>query len=65
MGVPFIADAEMRQKRQAKTPDARLLVPLTIYGRRVNWIESKAAFGDPRTHQQYLQQLLCKSYFID
>lgn len=35
---------------------------LGIEGRVVNWIESKATFGDEDTHQNYLDEQLT-SYF--
>ena len=42
-----------RARGEAKTPDALLLVPLLVRGRAVNWIDSKATFGDPASHDEY------------
>lgn len=36
-----------------KTPDAILINPILVNSRPVNWIESKALFGDPKSHQEY------------
>ena len=44
----------MRLRGDAKTPDALLPVPLLIRGNRiVHWIDSKATFGDPASHDEY------------
>ncbi|KAL3916023.1 MAG: hypothetical protein SGPRY_006994 [Prymnesium sp.] len=53
--VPFITEEEMRSRGDAKTPDALLTVPLLARGRVVNWIDSKATFGDPTSHAQYYE----------
>jgi hypothetical protein len=52
-GVPFLTEEELRERGDAKTPDALLPVPLLVRGRVVNWIDSKATFGDPTSHSQY------------
>lgn len=35
--------------RLSKTPDALLTTPISVRGRVVHWVESKAMFGDPKT----------------
>lgn len=52
-GVPFLTEEELRQRGDHKTPDALLPVPLLVCGRVVNWIDSKATFGDPASHAEY------------
>jgi hypothetical protein len=41
------AEEQLKQRGDFKTPDALLPVPLLVRGRVVNWIDSKATFGDP------------------
>ena len=52
-GVPFLTEGELRARGEAKTPDALLLVPLLVRGRAVNWIDSKAMYGEAETHGEY------------
>jgi hypothetical protein len=47
LGVPFLSEEQLKQRGDFKTPDALLPVPLLVRGRVVNWIDSKATFGDP------------------
>lgn len=51
--IPFLTEDALRQRGDAKTPDALLSVPLLVHGRVVNWIDSKATFGDPSSHLGY------------
>ena len=56
LGVPFLSEEQLRRRGDARTPDALLPVPLLVRGRVVNWIDSKATFGDPHTHAEYTPQ---------
>jgi CDAN1-interacting nuclease 1 len=51
--IPFFNEGELRERGDAKTPDALLSVPLLVRGRIVMWIDSKATFGDPDSHVAY------------
>ena len=52
-GVPFLTEEALRLRGDAKTPDALLPVPLLVRGRVVNWIDSKAMYGEAETHGEY------------
>uniref|UniRef100_T1JCP0 CDAN1-interacting nuclease 1 n=1 Tax=Strigamia maritima TaxID=126957 RepID=T1JCP0_STRMM len=54
-GLAFIEEIQMRDKGYDKTPDFKMEVPFAIDGFIVNWIESKASFGDEENHQNYLK----------
>lgn len=60
--ISYYDEKQLRTLGYDKTPDFKLDVPIAIEGRVVNWIESKATFGDEDTHQQYLNDQLI-SYF--
>lgn len=51
--IPFMTEEDLRIRGDAKTPDALLTVTLLVHGRKVNWIDSKATFGDPESHAEY------------
>eukprot|EP00658_Telonema_sp_P-2_P072595 TRINITY_DN6170_c0_g1_i1.p1 TRINITY_DN6170_c0_g1~~TRINITY_DN6170_c0_g1_i1.p1 ORF type:complete len:261 (+),score=80.99 TRINITY_DN6170_c0_g1_i1:24-806(+) len=58
--IPYITEEQLRREGYAKTPDVKLEIPMEVAGRSVNWIDSKAAFGDSYYHNTKNQHL--KSY---
>lgn len=47
MGIEYVKEEEMSGVKGKKTPDALLKEPITLHGRRIIWMDSKASFGDP------------------
>lgn len=55
--IPFQSEEALRAAGFSKTPDVKLEVPIGVCGRIVNWIDSKASFGDEYNHRvQGIQQ---------
>lgn len=55
-GIPFETEANLRARGTARTPDALLRTPVAVdhcgKWKIINWIDSKALFGDATTHRQ-------------
>jgi hypothetical protein len=60
-GVEYKTEKDLRGK-YPKTPDFFFEKPLKLDGIELNWVESKALFGDPRTHKIYSKKQYEKYY---
>ena len=53
--LAFRGEEHLRLKGYDKTPDIKLDIPFAVDGFIINWIESKALFGDEEGHRTYLK----------
>ena len=55
--ISFIREDELREKGFDKTPDFKLDIPIYLKsnGACINWIDSKATFGDQQSHTEYYE----------
>lgn len=59
-GLTFYDEGDLRRDGFDKTPDLLLGVQCLYKNTIVNWIESKASFGDSESHSKYVKdQLSC------
>ncbi|XP_049786605.1 CDAN1-interacting nuclease 1 [Schistocerca cancellata] len=54
--IPFKDEEQLRTCGYDKTPDVKLELPVAVDGFVVNWIESKALFGDEANHKTYIKE---------
>ena len=54
-GLAFSTEDKLRGEGKAVTPDVKLVVPVSINGHVVHWIDSKAMFGSEETHVRYTE----------
>jgi len=54
MNADFIREKDAGNNRI--TPDFLLMEKLSIDGRRISWVESKAVFGDSDEHARYMKK---------
>lgn len=57
-GMVFYDEGDLRREGYDKTPDLKMAVPFLYKGKVVNWIESKALFGNHEAHKRYLSEQL-------
>ncbi|XP_012231072.1 CDAN1-interacting nuclease 1 isoform X2 [Linepithema humile] len=54
--IAFRNEEQLRLRGYDKTPDIKLEVPIAVNGYVINWIESKARFGNTEVHQKYMRE---------
>jgi CDAN1-interacting nuclease 1 len=54
----FFDEGDLRREGFDKTPDLLLAVQCLYKNTIINWIESKASFGDSESHSKYLKEQL-------
>ncbi|KAH8246203.1 hypothetical protein KR038_004813, partial [Drosophila bunnanda] len=57
-GIHFYDEHDLRRMGYDKTPDIKMILPFLYKGQVINWIESKANFGDTKGHKFNIQQQL-------
>lgn len=56
VGIEYWTEDDLRVDGHFKTPDIRLVVPIAVQGNVVQWIDSKATFGDEQQHKENLER---------
>ncbi|XP_033334038.1 CDAN1-interacting nuclease 1 [Megalopta genalis] len=54
--LAFRNEEYLRSRGYDKTPDFKLEVPIAVNGFIINWIESKARFGNLEIHHKYIKE---------
>ncbi len=54
--IDFLTEDQLREQSMTKTPDFLLPESITLEGKKVSWIESKAMFGDEQEHKYYMKK---------
>ncbi|WP_440952996.1 C15orf41 family protein [Methanococcoides sp. FTZ1] len=54
--LEYITEEDLREMGMQKTPDFLLDEPIYIDGVEIQWIESKAMFGDEKEHAHYVKK---------
>lgn len=57
-GLSFYDEGDLRRDGFDKTPDLLLAIQCLYKNNVINWIESKASFGDFESHERYLKDQL-------
>lgn len=53
--IAYSTQEQLRASGYDKTPDFKLDIPISVDGVVINWIESKASFGDSESNATYLK----------
>lgn len=63
LGITYVDEEYLKLRRYDKTPDIKLDIPVAVDGYLVNWIESKALFGDEDKHKTYMKDQYSSYYY--